>query len=89
MLVIRRCGGVYSKKTEKGWVVLEKNKNYIQEMNEVGGFIWELASQPVSVDKIVDAVCVEFDVERGVVEKDIGDFVKDYISRGFLVKVNV
>ncbi len=49
--------------------------NGIIKLNESGRFIWELLSEEIERDEIVDALLKEYDVEREQAETDVDKFI--------------
>jgi len=53
-------------------------------LNEVGTSIWRLIDGQTTVDRIVEAIVGEFDVETGVAEKDVSSFLRDMETAGLI-----
>ncbi len=47
----------------------------IYSLNEVGAFVWERIDGGQAITSLVDAVCGEFEADRGEVERDLGEFL--------------
>lgn len=75
-------------KTIKGVVILlEHNKAFIRELNEVGSLIWQTISSPQSLDSITERVCSVFDVEKNQARNDLEEFLREYLRLGFVQMV--
>ena len=49
-------------------------------LNEVGSRVWELLDQRRPVDKIVEAICAEYDVPRDQAALDIADWFSRHLA---------
>lgn len=78
---------ITAKKIQGKWLILEKNKHYIRELNETAGFMWEMASKPVTNDQIVDAVSKLFSSPRKQIEEDVQEFLSECIKDGLMTVV--
>lgn len=45
-------------------------------LGSVGGRIWELIAAPVGIDRLVDELTAEFEVERGECARKVGEFLR-------------
>ncbi len=55
-------------------------------LNAVGSVIWETMKEPVTVDRLCDAVADEFEVARDVCENDVRELLAQLEENG-LVRV--
>jgi hypothetical protein len=82
---IKRCPLVVSKKVKGVWVLLESNKQYIRELNAVGGIIWGKAVKGVTIESLINSIKNKYPtVSESIIEKDVQKFVSEYVSAGFL-----
>jgi len=88
LMVIKRNKDVYTKKIKGRWIILEKNKRFVRELNEVGGLIWEMTKTPISIDKIASKISSIYKASVDKVKEDVEKFVKKYLKEGFLIKVS-
>ncbi len=51
--------------------------NGIIKLNESGKFIWELMTDDIEKDAIVNALLDEYDVTREIAEKDVDKFIDE------------
>ena len=63
-----------------------KSENYFG-LDEVGTRIWEVLTQEGSIDKALPILLNEFDVEKGVLEKDIEDLINELKAEKILEDV--
>lgn len=68
-------------------ILLEHNKAFIRELNEVGSLIWQTISSPQSLDSITERVCTVFDVEKNQARNDLEEFLREYLRLGFVQMV--
>ncbi len=78
--VVRQVGGEH--------VVVpvgERSKEFhgMINMNETGAFLWNFFSQAHSLEEGVDALCNEYNVERGLAETDVKRFIDVLERNGF------
>jgi coenzyme PQQ synthesis protein D (PqqD) len=61
-------------------VLLSIQNGEYYNMNDVGSRIWTLLEQPMTVAALVDALLVEFEVERATCEKEAGAFLQQLLK---------
>lgn len=83
-----RNNKIYTKKINDKWYILEKNKKTMRELNEVGGFIWELLVDVYSIEVLVNKVCKEYQVKVEVAKNDIQKFISEYVKEGYINTVS-
>ena len=57
----------------------------LHALNEVGTFIWELADGSKSIDKIIERICKEYEVERSIAQKDVRAFAEKLLAINALI----
>jgi len=67
---------------EKVMMSVAKGKYY--NLGRTGGRIWELLEQPKSLEQLVDALILEYDVEREVCEAQARSFLEHLMAEGLL-----
>ena len=70
---------------EKVMMDLEKGQYFA--LNSVASRIWEVIESPISVNKVVDTLLEEYEVEREECEKSVLEFIKG-LEDASLVSVN-
>ena len=78
---------VYSKNIKGVFFLLEPNKRFMRELNDVGGFVWNKLEKPMSITKLTELVCKKYNVTQIIAEKDIKNFIRDYLKSGYIVEV--
>ena len=53
-------------------------------LNAVGSVIWETMKEPVTVDRLCDAVADEFEVARDVCENDVRELLAQLQEQGLV-----
>lgn len=84
-MLVSRNPKIFSKKIDGKWVILEKNKEYTQELNELASFVWEILTKPMSEVEIICAICQEYKIDEITAQKDTFAFIKSYLHQGFLI----
>lgn len=69
---------------EKVMMNLDKGQYFM--MNEVGSRIWEIASEPKTVEEIVRVLLNEYEVEREQCENTVVEFLGE-LAKSDLIKV--
>ena len=70
---------------EKVMMDLEKGQYFA--LNSVASRIWEVIESPISVNKVVETLLEEYEVEREECEKSVLEFIKG-LEDANLVSVN-
>jgi acetylornithine/succinyldiaminopimelate/putrescine aminotransferase len=63
---------------EKVMLNIANGKYY--NLGQIGGYIWELISAPISVEQLVTALMKEFDVEQEVCEEQTKVFLNHLLE---------
>lgn len=66
-------------------VVVTPRDSMLHTLNPVGSRILELSNGKNSVDSIIDAIVIEYDVGRATAEADVHAYVKELLAKGILV----
>lgn len=59
----------------------------IYTLNEVGARIWELIDGKKALEQILNELLNEYEVEKGVIEKDLDTYIKQLESEQAIEKV--
>ncbi|MGQ4665903.1 lasso peptide biosynthesis PqqD family chaperone [Metabacillus halosaccharovorans] len=62
---------------------IENSKYY--NLGEIGGVIWELLKDPISISNLIDRLLTEYDVEQQDCEEQVMDFIKLLKNEGLLI----
>ncbi len=85
---IAQAGGVFAKKIKGKFVLLEKDKQHVRELNPLATRLWELSQKPTTINQLVKTITQEYQVKTKTAQKDINAWVKNFIKLGLLQKVN-
>lgn len=66
-------------------VVISLDSSMLYSLNSVGTLIWGMSDSRTSIERIVDKICEEFEVERELAQKDCLEFIQDFADKGLLV----
>ena len=69
---------------EHGTVILLIS-GMMHQLNLLGGMIWNLCDGSRNEEQIIDALLVEFDVERELLAEDVAEFIQDLLKRDWLI----
>jgi len=85
-MTIRQSLLFFSKKINGSWIILEKDKQYVRELNEIGSLVWEYARKPATPEKIATKISRSYNQPYEKVLADVTAFVNDYLREGFFVE---
>lgn len=71
---------------EKVMLNIENGKYY--NLGELGGAIWELIKEPISIDSLIMKLLSEYEVEKIECEKHVISFLKELYSEGLISVLN-
>lgn len=67
-------------------LILDPERDEIQQLNDVGSFLWSLLIQGNSSQHyLVQALLDEFEVDSEMAQIDVQDFLQELLTRGFLL----
>ncbi|MFD4817503.1 lasso peptide biosynthesis PqqD family chaperone [Peribacillus butanolivorans] len=69
---------------EKVMLSVQKGKYY--NLGELGGEIWELMKEPITIDELVKTLQSQYDVAQTECEEQVTDFINQLLEHG-LVKI--
>ena len=75
---------VVSSRLGDGAVLVHLETNQIFELNTTGVRAWELISEGLDLDAVIDRLGREFDVEAGRVRAEVTDLVAALVQQGLL-----
>ncbi len=55
-------------------------------LNETSARIWDLLKQPLGLDELVGRLQAEYPDPEGQIRRDVEEFVRDLVQRGFVVQ---
>lgn len=67
-------------------VILNLETEHYFTLDPVGTRMWKLLDEHGELEKVVDALLVEYEVERGVVQKDLAGLVGELVGEGLLLR---
>lgn len=67
---------------EKVMLSIENGKYY--NLGKVGGRIWELMSQPVTINSLVGQLVTEYEIEYEVCEGQVHAFLDNLVAEGLI-----
>lgn len=67
---------------EKVMLSIENGKYY--NLGQIGGRIWEIATEPVMISKMVEELVLEYTVETEACEQQVLAFVNQLVGEGLL-----
>ena len=84
--LLRVAPHVVSRVVQGRALVLDHERDEIQQLNAVGSHVWALlSSRPRAAHELAEEVAREFEVELADAARDIDCFVRDLLARGLVV----
>ena len=65
-------------------VMMEIQGGKYYSIGEIGGYIWKLLVEPISIDDLVDKLICEYDVERAQCKTDVEEFIEELKKRNLI-----
>ena len=81
---VQRNQGVLSNPMMDELVMLDMKTSHYYGLEAVGKFIWEQLEQAVTLEKIIETLLVEFDVDRKTCVKEVIEFFKQMEQAGLV-----
>lgn len=75
---------VSARKIEDEYLIYHPDVNELFTLNTIGQEIWEYLHQDLSVEKIIDQICLKFGSESDIVEPDVINFLVELLDNGFI-----
>jgi len=82
--MIKVSDAISVRKIENDIFIFDRKTSTIHSFNRVASFIWELLTENVTMDKIAEKVCSQFDIDEETAEKDKTDFIKELKNKKLL-----
>lgn len=78
--ILSHSPSVVTRKTGNEYVLVPvanniADMNSVYTLNETGAFIWEQIDGERTIDKIIDLVIQEYDIDKDSASKDVYDFI--------------
>jgi len=87
-MIVQQSPHVVSRRIGSSWVLLEKNRKYLRQLNQTAGDIWQRTKKPVRVDQLASQIAAKYGIPLSQAEHDVQDFVTQYIRDGLLSRVH-
>ncbi|MBE6949973.1 MAG: lasso peptide biosynthesis PqqD family chaperone [Ruminococcaceae bacterium] len=84
--VLSRRAGLMTADMNGSAVMMDIMTGKYYNLGEVGGRIWELLEEPMTVGALVEKLTGEYDVSAEQCRADIAPFLKTLLERGLLVE---
>jgi len=84
--VLSRRAGLMTADMNGSAVMMDIMTGKYYNLGEVGGRIWELQEEPMTVGALVEKLTGEYDVSAEQCRADIAPFLKTLLERGLLVE---
>lgn len=71
---------------EMGFMNVDKGQYYAT--NEVGTTIWNLLTEPKSIDEIVDVLLLEYDIQEKQCKTEVEEFILSMLKQELILSVD-
>lgn len=68
--------------------ILDYKTANIYSLNPTASFIWTQLTKPITKLKLIEEVGKEFDASKKEIEKDVEEFINEYLEKEFILKLN-
>lgn len=85
---VRLSNSVLSAEVDRDFVLMHPGLGHFYGFNEIGNSIWPQLRNAIRVGDLCDALCLRFDADPGVIEKDVLAFISDLLSKRFVELVD-
>lgn len=83
--IIQHADNVISRIIDDETILVMAQQGQVKVVNEIGGLIWQLTEEKISVLNIVETIVSEYRVEYQVAMKDALDYIHILVDLGALV----
>ena len=84
--LLRRREGLVTASMNGSTVMMDPETNKYYNLGEIGGRIWELLEEPLTVAALVQKLTAEYDVSAAQCRTDILPFLGKLVERGFVIE---
>lgn len=83
--ILKRKSGLMTANMNGAAVMMDISTGKYFNLGQTGGRIWELLEQPLSVEKLIQALTAEYDVSYERCREDILPFLQQLAEKGLLI----
>ena len=83
--ILSRRAGLMTADMDGSAVMMDIMTGKYYNLGQVGGRIWELLEEPMTVSALVEKLAAEYDVAPEQCRADIGPFLEKLLSQGLLL----
>jgi len=69
-------------------VMLSINNGKYYNLGEIGGVIWDLTKEPITIEQLVAHLVSQYEVEQNECEQQVMNFIKQLNNEGLLIVEN-
>ena len=69
-----------------GLVIMAPDGDVTHSLEDIGAFIWQQLDGKADLNTILDAITVEYDVDRAVAEADLQGFISELVAANIIVQ---
>ncbi|WHX41406.1 lasso peptide biosynthesis PqqD family chaperone [Mesobacillus sp. AQ2] len=85
--IVQKPGSIVSDMDGEKVMLNMDNGNYYN-LGEIGGAIWEIIKEPISIDELINNLLVEYEVDKSDCENHVISFANKLYSEGLISAVN-
>ncbi|MBP1967049.1 lasso peptide biosynthesis PqqD family chaperone [Paenibacillus aceris] len=82
-LVVQESGNIVSDMGEEKVMLSIHNGKYYN-LGPIGGLIWDMINEPVTIELLVNKLIVEYEVEKSVCENQVLSFLEQLRKEGLI-----
>lgn len=77
---VSRAPAAISREIDGDIVLLTPEDSTVHVLNDVGGRIWTLCAEPVSIEELAGMIAAEYEIDSGQARTDVISFVKSLLD---------
>jgi len=85
--IVQKPGNIVSD-MDREKVMLNINNGNYYNLGQLGGVIWEMIKEPISVDNLINDLLLEYEVDKTDCENQVILFINRLYSEGLISVVN-
>lgn len=83
--VISQAAGFLASDMDGDKVMMSIESGKYFNLGEIGGRIWELIEQPKTIEQVVDALMLEYEIDKEQCETQVGAFIQSLYDNELIV----
>ena len=87
MIYLRNEDFSFRKLDDEYFIIDTHQKKQAHKLNEMASLIWDLCNGKNSQEKMVSAICAQFDQDEAIVRSDVEETIKKFLELKLIVDI--